>query len=74
MREDLYQNSKICEPKGLSSEAVRQYYWEQGFNMAVENFTVNNSTKSCDKCKRVDKSWCDKASANMYKNCTGFVA
>lgn len=36
--------------------------------------TDSNSIKSCDKCKRVDKSWCDKASANRYKNCTGFVA
>ena len=32
------------------------------------------STKSCDKCKRINKSGCDIASASKYNNCTGFVA
>lgn len=51
MKEDLYQNSKICEPKGLSMEAIRQYYWEQGFEMAVDNLTTNNDgVYSTDRC------------------------
>lgn len=36
--------------------------------------TNTQSTKSCDKCKRVDKSGCDTVSATKYDNCTGFVA
>jgi hypothetical protein len=36
MKEDLYKNSKACEPSGLSPEAIRQYYWAQGFQMAKE--------------------------------------
>ena len=32
------------------------------------------STKSCDKCKREDKSGCDTVSATKFNNCTGFVA
>jgi hypothetical protein len=36
--------------------------------------TSKQSTKSCKMCKRVDKSGCDTASAELYDNCTGFVA
>jgi hypothetical protein len=61
MKESLYQNSKTCEPNGLSDEAIRQYYWEQGFNMAVENLqeTINNNdnmqTKSFNKYVKIKR-------------------
>lgn len=52
MKENLYKNAKNCEPKGLSPEAVKQYYWEQGweqaFDLATERLTFKN--QGCPAC------------------------
>lgn len=70
MREALYQNSKSCEPKGFSPEAVRQYYWYQGFNAAEEKFnsTLRQPTEQmvgAEPPQIKPVCWC----CNLVQNC-----
>jgi hypothetical protein len=62
MKEDLYKNSKACEPSGLSPEAIRQYYWEQGFKMAKE-IKYYAPVVMCESCNNVP------AVINVCHNC-----
>jgi nickel-dependent lactate racemase len=52
MKEELYKNSKTCQPTGLTIEAMRQYYWEHGFQ-AAEQISNDQKTQLDNKVKKL---------------------